>query len=77
MSLRFIVPASPRRRERPPVGDRLLHEVKFDGYRIQAHMTLQHPLTQRIASRPSTATATPRGMGEPWREAQAAHQGKS
>ena len=37
MSLRFIPPASPRRRDRPPVGDRWIHEVKFDGYRIQVH----------------------------------------
>ena len=37
MSLRFVPPASPRRRDRPPVGDRWIHEVKFDGYRIQVH----------------------------------------
>jgi bifunctional non-homologous end joining protein LigD len=37
MVLRFIPPASPRRRDRPPVGDRWIHEVKFDGYRIQVH----------------------------------------
>jgi len=39
MSLRFIPPASPRRRDRPPVGDRWIHEVKFDGYRLQVHKT--------------------------------------
>ena len=37
MVLHFIVPASSRRRDRPPVGDRWIHEVKFDGYRIQVH----------------------------------------
>jgi bifunctional non-homologous end joining protein LigD len=37
MVLRFIPPASPRRRDRPPVSDRWIHEVKFDGYRIQVH----------------------------------------
>jgi bifunctional non-homologous end joining protein LigD len=37
MSLRFILPATPRRRDRPPVGDRWIHEVKFDGYRHQVH----------------------------------------
>jgi hypothetical protein len=31
----FIPPALPRRRDRPPVSDRWIHEVKFDGYRIQ------------------------------------------
>ena len=35
--VRFIAPAAPRRRERPPMGDRWVHEVKFDGYRIQLH----------------------------------------
>jgi len=39
MVLTFIPPASPRRRDRPPVGDRWVHEVKFDGYRIQVHKT--------------------------------------
>ena len=34
-TVRFITPAAPRRRERPPTGDRWVHEVKFDGYRIQ------------------------------------------
>ena len=37
MVLRFIPPASPRRRDCPPVGDRWIHEVKFDGYRLQVH----------------------------------------
>ena len=37
MSLRFVQSASPRWRDRPPVGDRWIHEVKFDGYRIQVH----------------------------------------
>jgi bifunctional non-homologous end joining protein LigD len=36
-SLRFIPPASPHRRDRPPVGERWAHEAKFDGYRIQPH----------------------------------------
>ena len=33
----FIVPASPILRERPPAGNAWLHEVKFDGWRIQLH----------------------------------------
>jgi len=36
-SVPFIVPAQPRLRVRPPVGDAWLHEVKFDGYRCQIH----------------------------------------
>jgi bifunctional non-homologous end joining protein LigD len=35
----FIPPAQPVLRERPPKGDRWLHEVKFDGYRVQLHKT--------------------------------------
>ena len=37
MSLRFIQPCSPIRAKEVPVGDGWLHEVKFDGYRVQAH----------------------------------------
>ena len=33
----FIVPCSPVQRGRPPIGDDWLHEVKFDGWRIQLH----------------------------------------
>jgi ATP-dependent DNA ligase len=33
----FIVPCSPVQRGRPPVGDDWLHEVKFDGWRVQLH----------------------------------------
>ena len=33
----FIVPADPTLRDRPPKGDDWLHEVKFDGYRVQLH----------------------------------------
>jgi bifunctional non-homologous end joining protein LigD len=33
----FIVPCSPVQRGRPPIGDNWLHEVKFDGRRIQLH----------------------------------------
>jgi len=34
---RFIQPCSPIRATAVPAGDGWLHEVKFDGYRIQAH----------------------------------------
>ena len=33
----FIIPAHPALRDRPPKGDGWLHEVKFDGYRVQLH----------------------------------------
>ena len=33
----FIQPAQPSVRTDPPRGDRWLHEVKFDGWRIQLH----------------------------------------
>jgi bifunctional non-homologous end joining protein LigD len=33
----FIIPCSPVLRARPPIGDAWLHEVKFDGWRIQLH----------------------------------------
>jgi bifunctional non-homologous end joining protein LigD len=38
----FIVPSSPSRRDSPPAGDGWLHEVKFDGYRVQLHKDNQH-----------------------------------
>jgi len=36
----FIEPALPKLRASPPLGDVWIHEVKFDGYRIQLHKTL-------------------------------------
>jgi len=33
----FIVPAQPILRDRPPKGESWVHEVKFDGYRVQLH----------------------------------------
>ena len=33
----FILPAQPTLRDRPPKGERWVHEVKFDGYRVQLH----------------------------------------
>jgi ATP dependent DNA ligase domain len=33
----FITPAQPTPRHRPPKGEQWLHEVKFDGYRVQLH----------------------------------------
>ena len=36
-AFRFIPPCSPIRAKEVPAGDGWLHEVKFDGYRVQAH----------------------------------------
>jgi bifunctional non-homologous end joining protein LigD len=38
----FIIRSSPVRRDNPPVGHGWLHEVKFDGYRVQLHKDGQH-----------------------------------
>ena len=34
----FIAPALASLRSTPPVGAHWLHEIKFDGYRVQAHI---------------------------------------
>jgi bifunctional non-homologous end joining protein LigD len=36
-AFRFIPPCSPIRARNVPAGDGWLHEVKFDGYRVQVH----------------------------------------
>jgi len=36
-AFRFIPPCSPIRAKEVPTGDGWLHEVKFDGYRVQVH----------------------------------------
>ncbi|MBZ3695420.1 MULTISPECIES: DNA ligase D [Phyllobacterium] len=35
---RFVVPALATLSQKPPVGDQWIHEIKFDGYRLQAHI---------------------------------------
>jgi len=35
-ALRFVQPCNPIRAKESPAGDGWLHEVKFDGYRVQA-----------------------------------------
>jgi bifunctional non-homologous end joining protein LigD len=37
MSLRFIPPCSPIAAKKVPAGEAWVHEVKFDGYRLQLH----------------------------------------
>jgi bifunctional non-homologous end joining protein LigD len=41
---RFILPAQPVQRDRPPKGSDWLHEVKFDGYRCQLHRQVKDGL---------------------------------
>ena len=36
-AFRFIQPCSPIRAKEVPAGEGWLHEVKFDGYRVQVH----------------------------------------
>jgi bifunctional non-homologous end joining protein LigD len=38
-SLPFIEPLHPSEQEKPPAGDDWVHEIKWDGYRVQAHLT--------------------------------------
>lgn len=33
----FVAPCLPTLRDKPPLGDQWVHEIKFDGYRVQAH----------------------------------------
>ena len=38
MQSRFIPPSVPKRAAAPPLGNDWLHEVKFDGFRVQVHI---------------------------------------
>jgi ATP dependent DNA ligase domain len=37
MRLRYVLPSAPTLRSAPPRGEQWIHEVKFDGWRIQRH----------------------------------------
>jgi bifunctional non-homologous end joining protein LigD len=39
----FVAPSHPTLREKAPSGERWLHEIKFDGYRTQAHLRNGRP----------------------------------
>jgi ATP-dependent DNA ligase len=39
----FIEPCHPTLREEAPSGTRWIHEIKFDGYRTQAHLRSGRP----------------------------------
>src|SRR5687767_15117460 len=40
----FIEPAHPTQHDRPPTGDKWVHEIKVDGYRAQLHVDNGAPL---------------------------------
>jgi bifunctional non-homologous end joining protein LigD len=40
----FIEPCRPALREQAPSGGRWIHEIKFDGYRTQAHLRKGRPV---------------------------------
>ena len=39
----FVEPCHPMLREKAPAGGRCIHEIKFDGYRTQAHLRNGRP----------------------------------
>jgi hypothetical protein len=50
----FIVACSPVQRGQPPIGNDWVHEVKFDGWRIQLHKsTVARRSTQLVRASPS------------------------
>jgi bifunctional non-homologous end joining protein LigD len=51
----FIVPCTPVQRGRPPVGDDWLHEVKFDGWRVQLHKSKRRAIIYSRTGRDFTA----------------------
>jgi hypothetical protein len=59
---KFIAPALATLPDRPPSGDAWVHEIKFDGYRLQIHLHEGQPVfiraagtTGRTGSRPFSA----------------------
>jgi bifunctional non-homologous end joining protein LigD len=42
---KYIEPLFATLRDRPPVGDNWVHEIKFDGYRFQIHVQYGRPTT--------------------------------
>ena len=62
----FIEPCTPTLRKVPPSGDGWLHEIKHDGYRVQAHFDGQPRIHTRrgneCAARMPTIAAALRGL---------------
>jgi ATP-dependent DNA ligase len=64
----FIIPCSPVLRRRPPTGEAWLHEIKFDGWRVQLHKRGRdvaiytrrgHDFTARLRTIAAAAAALP------------------
>jgi bifunctional non-homologous end joining protein LigD len=49
----FVEPALATLRTKPPTGGEYVHEVKFDGYRVQAHLQGGLPVLKSHCLRPS------------------------
>jgi bifunctional non-homologous end joining protein LigD len=47
----FVEPALASSIAKVPAGDRWIHEVKFDGYRVQVHLASEEVMTGPSASR--------------------------
>ena len=65
----FIEPHHPTLREQAPPGVRWIHEIKFDGYRTQAHLRNGRPAiyTRRAYCAVGKKPAITRRLGSNWR----------
>jgi bifunctional non-homologous end joining protein LigD len=44
----FVPPQLASLRSKPPAGDNWLHEIKYDGYRLQIHLVARVKLRRRL-----------------------------
>ena len=56
----FVEPCHPTLREKAPSGERWVHEIKFDGYRIQAHLQADGLPSIPLPDASDSATPRPR-----------------
>ena len=65
----FIEPCHPTLREEAPSGTCWIHEIKFDGYRMQAHLRNARPAiyTRRAYCAVGKKPAITRRFGSNWR----------
>jgi hypothetical protein len=59
----FIQPCSPILAKAVPAGDGWVHEVKFDGYRVQVHKVGSKVVLYHIATVPHVRNAGTAAMG--------------
>ena len=67
----FIVPAQPVGAVRPPTGSGWIHEIKHDGYRVQAHFDAEPRIYTRrgnewAARMPTIAAASSAAKSAIW-----------